>query len=86
MRIEFTKEMAILDHDLRDKLRTATTESSRVELDFQNLRYIDSTAVDMVTKLCKEVTERGGIVKAMNMSEYVTDILDICGTLTLLEI
>ena len=85
MKIVFTREMVLLDPQIRDQLRTAMSEN-HVELDFNNLDYIDSTGLDMVTKLCKEIHGRGGIVKAMNMNRPVWEILDICGTLSLLEV
>lgn len=50
---------------------------NRIIIDMSSVNYVNSSGLEMITKLLKDVRETGGDIKFFGLSEYVMDIMEM---------
>jgi anti-sigma B factor antagonist len=73
------------------KLREAVTELKRTDkknilLNFQKVRYLDSSGTGELISLCRSFEESGGNLKISNLSPKVEEVLTLSSLLPILDV
>jgi len=99
MKIEKRKNGGVTVLDIKGKiligdgvaeLREAINESvdnkeNKLLLNFENVPYLDSTGLGEVVRSYTSVKNRGGVVKIVNLTNKVKDLLSVTKLITVFE-
>lgn len=64
----------------------ASHGGSQFVLDLSDVRYMDSSGIGLVVRVLTSAKQRGGSLKLVNPSKYVTQTLKMCSLLPLFEV
>ncbi len=81
-RIVFGEESSLL----RDTVKRAVGESNNIVLHLGNVSYIDSGGLGTLVALRTTAQNAGGTIKLTNLTDRVTDLLQVTKLLTVFEV
>lgn len=64
----------------------ASHGGSQFVLDLSDVRYMDSSGIGLIVQVLTSAKQRGGSLKLVNPSKYVTQTLKMCQLLPLFEV
>ena len=72
--------------ELRDAINTAVKEeNTKLLLNFKDVPYLDSTGLGEVVRSYTTVKNAGGMVKILNLTQKVQDLLSVTKLITVFE-
>ena len=72
--------------ELREAINTAVKEKeSRLLLNFADVPYLDSTGLGEVVRAYTSVKKEGGVVKIINLTNKVRDLLSVTKLITVFD-
>jgi anti-sigma B factor antagonist len=72
--------------ELRDAINTAVKEeNTKLLLNFADVPYLDSTGLGEVVRSYTTVKNAGGMVKILNLTQKVQDLLSVTKLITVFE-
>jgi anti-sigma B factor antagonist len=72
--------------DLREAINTAVKEKeTKLLLNFADVPYLDSTGLGEVVRAYTSVKKEGGVVKIINLTNKVRDLLSVTKLITVFE-
>lgn len=72
--------------ELREAINTAVKEKeSKLLLNFADVPYLDSTGLGEVVRAYTSVKKEGGVVKIINLTNKVRDLLSVTKLITVFE-
>jgi anti-sigma B factor antagonist len=81
-RIVFGEESSLL----RDTVKKAVVESNKIVLNLGNVSYIDSGGLGTLVALRTTAQNAGGTIKLTNLTDRVTDLLQVTKLLTVFDV
>ncbi len=73
--------------ELRDKINEALTSGTKnLLLNFDEVPYLDSTGLGEIVRSYTSAKKAGGVVKIINLTEKVEDLLSVTKLITVFEI
>lgn len=71
---------------LRDQLFELAAPESKLEIDLENVSYMDSTGLGVFVGLYKELRAKGGSLKLYNLSDRLVRLFEITGLKNIIDI
>jgi anti-sigma B factor antagonist len=72
--------------ELRDAINSANTEKeTKILLNFADVPYLDSTGLGEVVRSYTSIKKEGGVVKIVNLTNKVKDLLSVTKLLTVFD-
>ena len=72
--------------ELREAINTAVNEKeTKLLLNFKNVPYLDSTGLGEVVRSYTSVKKGGGVVKIVNLTNKVRDLLSVTKLITVFD-
>lgn len=72
--------------ELREAINSAVdNDENKLLLNFQQVPYLDSTGLGEVVRSYTSVTNKGGVVKIVNLTNKVRDLLSVTKLITVFE-
>jgi anti-sigma B factor antagonist len=81
-RIVFGEESSFL----RDTVKAAVADSNKIVLNLGNVTYIDSGGLGTLVALRTTAQNAGGTIKLTNLTDRVTDLLQVTKLLTVFDV
>jgi len=72
--------------DLEDKLNKATEKSDFIEINFNNVTYVDSSCIGLLVNVGKILKDKGGLLRVTNLKFNIIDTLNMIGVNKFIEI
>jgi anti-sigma B factor antagonist len=81
-RIVFGEESSLL----RDTVKAAVADNNKIVLNLGNVTYIDSGGLGTLVALRTTAQNAGGTIKLTNLTDRVTDLLQVTKLLTVFDV